>query len=404
MRKTTSSATKDFDVVLSFAGEDRAVAQEIAEELRGRGVQVFFDQYEKAALWGENLYDYLSDVYQNRGYFCVMLISHHYARKLWTDHERRAAQARAFQEKYPYILPIRLDDTPVDGVLPTVSYLVWGEENGDTIAEAAVEKLHKLGVRKGGTTVKAALEQRTARAGVRTFNTKTAATVFTLAVVCVLSVLYYLAQRQGRENPGAATQAPQPTNLAAAVESNQAGVNLSPGYKFLSLKEGNPGAPGDNLFVTSLGEESKTVSGGMFYYKFSLRSPISIKGIRQGVTLALFLSPGVKTLEAFNNLQLDFNNLRPRGQCPFNAGGTASFKTRRVTVNNVQGLAFDITPTFVNSVGAAGDPNQPQCKMNTDELYLTSFALSSTTWNQAVPSLDAVAIAYDHAAVQTEGD
>src|SRR6266566_5558925 len=77
------------------------------------------DKYEKATLWGKNLYTYLSDVYQNKARYCVMFLSRNYAAKLWTNHEREAAQARAFRENEEYILPIRLDDTDIPGILST---------------------------------------------------------------------------------------------------------------------------------------------------------------------------------------------------------------------------------------------------------------------------------------------
>jgi hypothetical protein len=46
----------DYDLALSFAGEDRPVAESLAGLLRDDGVRVFYDAYEKAALWGKDLY------------------------------------------------------------------------------------------------------------------------------------------------------------------------------------------------------------------------------------------------------------------------------------------------------------------------------------------------------------
>lgn len=51
------------DVALSFAGEQRASVFEVAECLKKAGVNVFYDEFEKANLWSKNLYDHLSDVY-----------------------------------------------------------------------------------------------------------------------------------------------------------------------------------------------------------------------------------------------------------------------------------------------------------------------------------------------------
>src|SRR2546428_1912436 len=100
-----------YDVAISYAGEDRNYAQTLADALRLRNVKVFYDRYERTTLWGKNLYEYLSDLYQHKSRYCVMLLSQHYASKVWTTHERRAAQNRAVRENEEYILPICLDDT-----------------------------------------------------------------------------------------------------------------------------------------------------------------------------------------------------------------------------------------------------------------------------------------------------
>lgn len=113
-----------YDIALSFAGEDRVHAKELAKLLKSGDYRVFYDEYEKPQLWGKNLYDELSTVYQDQARYCVMFLSEHYARKWLPNHERESAQARAFVEKNrEYILPIRLDDTKIPGLLMTVGYL-----------------------------------------------------------------------------------------------------------------------------------------------------------------------------------------------------------------------------------------------------------------------------------------
>jgi hypothetical protein len=49
-----------YDVALSFAGEDRDYVRAVAESLRKREKRVFFDEFEKARLWGKDLYQHLS--------------------------------------------------------------------------------------------------------------------------------------------------------------------------------------------------------------------------------------------------------------------------------------------------------------------------------------------------------
>jgi len=66
MTATNVDQKPEYDVALSFAGEDRALARELAALLRDAGFKVFYDEYEQATLWGKNLYDHLTDVYSKR--------------------------------------------------------------------------------------------------------------------------------------------------------------------------------------------------------------------------------------------------------------------------------------------------------------------------------------------------
>lgn len=139
------SRTVEFEIALSFAGEERVYVDQVANLLRDSGVKVFYDQFEEASLWGKNLYDYLSDIYQNKALYTIMFISEHYARKLWTNHERQAMQARAFQEHQEYILPARFDDTPIPGVLPTVWYISLAKRTPQEFVAVVQKKLANSG-------------------------------------------------------------------------------------------------------------------------------------------------------------------------------------------------------------------------------------------------------------------
>src|SRR5437879_3726116 len=76
-----------YHVALSFAGEDREYVQAVAAQLVAQGVEVFYDKFEEANLWGKNLYTHLRDVYENKALFTVLFISRHYKDKLWPNHE-----------------------------------------------------------------------------------------------------------------------------------------------------------------------------------------------------------------------------------------------------------------------------------------------------------------------------
>ncbi len=114
----------EYDVALSFAGEQREYVREVAKALRDYyNLEVFFDEFEESKLWGKNLYDYLYDIYSKKAKYVIIFVSKAYAKKAWTNHEREAAQERALKEKREYILPVKFDDTDIPGLPQTVAYL-----------------------------------------------------------------------------------------------------------------------------------------------------------------------------------------------------------------------------------------------------------------------------------------
>ena len=80
-----------FDVALSFAGEDRAYVQEVADELKRRNKKVFYDSDDRTNLWGNDVYQRLSQVFGKQARFCVIFSSEYYLQKDWTNHELKIA-------------------------------------------------------------------------------------------------------------------------------------------------------------------------------------------------------------------------------------------------------------------------------------------------------------------------
>jgi hypothetical protein len=143
-RMSSKSAPEtQYDIALSFAGEDRPTAREIGDKLRKRGVRVFLDEYERTALWGKDLSVELSSRYGERTRYVVLLVSRHYPVKDWTDFEFTVAKKEAGRRGTEFILPVRLDDTPLPGLHRTIAYLDLKELGVDAIVE---EILRKLGV------------------------------------------------------------------------------------------------------------------------------------------------------------------------------------------------------------------------------------------------------------------
>lgn len=112
-----------YDVVLSFAGEDREYVEECADILTALGIKVFYDSYEQDVLWGKDLYTFLADIYSNKARYAIVFISQHYVKKCWTKHEFKFINERMFNSETKYLLPVFLDDTKLCGIPETQGYL-----------------------------------------------------------------------------------------------------------------------------------------------------------------------------------------------------------------------------------------------------------------------------------------
>ena len=146
LRNSRLEAEKEsmiYDVALSFAGEDRNYVRKVAVHLVAKGLKVFYDEFEKVNLWGIDLYQYLNKVYKKKCSYTIIFISEHYAKKMWTKHELKSAQARAFKENKEYILPVRFDDTEIPAIDETIGYLDGNKYSPKKIAKIAYEKVIK---------------------------------------------------------------------------------------------------------------------------------------------------------------------------------------------------------------------------------------------------------------------
>jgi hypothetical protein len=132
-----------YDVALSFAGQDRKVAKELASLLKDKNVKVFYDEFEKSKIWGKDLYQYLSEIYQDKAQYCCIFLSKHYVDSSWAKLELKASQARAFEEVSEYMLPVRLDFTEVPGILNTTAYIDLNNSSLNEVAELLEQKINE---------------------------------------------------------------------------------------------------------------------------------------------------------------------------------------------------------------------------------------------------------------------
>lgn len=144
VKKVRPLGEEAYEVVLSFAGEDRKYAEAVAEYLKNNNVKVFYDKYEEVTLWGKDLTEHIDKVYRGSARYCVMFISKNYANKVWTSHERRSALAKAIEEKEEYILPARFDNTEIPGIRSTIGYVDLSKKTPEQLGKMVLQKLGRL--------------------------------------------------------------------------------------------------------------------------------------------------------------------------------------------------------------------------------------------------------------------
>jgi hypothetical protein len=113
----------EFDVVLSFAGPERDFARAIHDIASANGLRVFLDEEFQHEIWGKNLVEYLDRTYRERGGYVVILISATYRDRAYTRVERRAAFDRMIREAGEFVLPVKVDDSWIDGLPTSTGYI-----------------------------------------------------------------------------------------------------------------------------------------------------------------------------------------------------------------------------------------------------------------------------------------
>ncbi len=98
-----------YDFALSFAGEDRAIAQALARSLEEEEVEVFYDFNEQHRILAVDIEEYLRPIYQSEARFVVALLSPSYPKKIWAKFESDQFKSRLGQDA---VIPIWFTTAP----------------------------------------------------------------------------------------------------------------------------------------------------------------------------------------------------------------------------------------------------------------------------------------------------
>jgi hypothetical protein len=105
-----------YDFALSFAGEDRSIAEELFHQLQDAESEVFYDKNEQHRMLAVDIEDYLRPIYQSEARFVIVLLSRSYPKKIWTKFE-----SEQFKERFRTgdVVPVWFSDAPA-GMLESI--------------------------------------------------------------------------------------------------------------------------------------------------------------------------------------------------------------------------------------------------------------------------------------------
>jgi TIR domain len=128
-----------YDVAISVAHEEVHIAQKIAASLKNLGITYFLYTEQRAQNWGGHILKISLDKYGAEAKYVMLIISKIYVEKYWANIENQISQIFA-KRREVYILPLRLDNTPVDGLSKYIVFEKW-YDNPDEIASFIADKL-----------------------------------------------------------------------------------------------------------------------------------------------------------------------------------------------------------------------------------------------------------------------
>lgn len=135
--------SKKYDIALSFASEDKQVAKDLALSLMNFDLRVFIDEWATNELWGKDLHEYLSTIY-NDSSVTIILLSSHYLEKQWTLTELTTLRNSSVHNPDHTILPIKIDDSSYPHMISTIGYIDLRQATVKEIAELIKKKIKDI--------------------------------------------------------------------------------------------------------------------------------------------------------------------------------------------------------------------------------------------------------------------
>jgi hypothetical protein len=103
----------EFEIAISFAGENRALAAFVYESLTTVDVPVFYDEQYEANYLGKTWSKQFAEIFSTKSRYVLCILDKHYAAKIWPTFEKEQFTPRVATES---VFPVFLDKTTFVGI------------------------------------------------------------------------------------------------------------------------------------------------------------------------------------------------------------------------------------------------------------------------------------------------
>lgn len=136
----------EFDVAVSFSGEDRDTVVKLVNTLGESGLEVFYDFDEQAMLWGRDLRKELRRVYSEDALYMVICLSESYPERDWTTFEFEIGREAAGKRTEDYLLPLIVGDArpSIVGLPSSVGHISLATRSVEDVADLIQQKIAQL--------------------------------------------------------------------------------------------------------------------------------------------------------------------------------------------------------------------------------------------------------------------
>lgn len=120
--------------------------QRAARAWQERGVEVFYDFDQQAALWGKDLRKELAHVYGQDAQFMIVCLSDEYPERDWPSFEFEIGKGAASKRTEDYLLPLIVGASrpAIVGLPHTVGHVSLQDHSLDQVADLVQEKILTL--------------------------------------------------------------------------------------------------------------------------------------------------------------------------------------------------------------------------------------------------------------------